>query len=341
MTGADSTSATSTGATPAPTTSGATPTVLTGADDYLFLAGGAHDVQAYFSGALRARPAAVRQFHRNLRDRVRFCRDRGIVFAQVVFPDKVAVLPEQTPFDAQSLFLRDFSQDADVETRLGLLYPVDVLRAQPGVFHRTDTHYAAPGNVALAELLCTRMGPELTRAWRQVVSKQTLTAPQAGFCGDLGQKFEPRVREDTQVLVWPDTGEGGLSMASNGVENANDGVMVLCDNARAATGQTLLIFGDSFYRQMLPILTRLFRTIVFCRSRFFQAEMVAAVAPDVILTGMAERYLGSTRADDARQHFLAVPWAAGRASTPEPGFAALRAKIFDRETLTGSGTSTT
>lgn len=321
--------------------SAAAPAVLTGRDGYLFLSGGAHDVQAYFSGALHARPGAVRQFHRNLRDRVLFCRDRGIVFRQVVFPDKVAVLSDLAPFDAQSLFLRDFSQDPGIEARLGLLYPVETLRAVPGVFHRTDTHYAAPGNIALAELLCEQLGPDLTRAWRQVVSKQKLSAPQARFSGDLGQKFDPRVTEDTQVLLWPDEGAEGLSMASNGVANANDGVIVLCENAQAATDRTLLIFGDSFYRQMLPVLVRLFRRIVFCRSRFFHAEMVAAVAPDVILTGLAERYLGSTRPDDARQHFLAVPWASGRASTPEPGFAELWSKMFDRETLIGSGNSTT
>lgn len=84
---------------------------------------------------------------------------------------------------------------------------------------------------------------------------------------------------------------------------------------------------------LLPELSRDWRQIVFCRTQFFHAEMVAAVAPDDILTGLAERYFASTRPDAERPHFLAYPLMLGRAMAPDPDFPALWDQLIDRRRL--------
>ncbi|ODT60532.1 MULTISPECIES: hypothetical protein [Paracoccus] len=111
------------------------------------------------------------------------------------------------------------------------------------------------------------------------------------------------------------------------------GARPLVVSPNADNDRTLLIFGDSFFRMLLPDLSRYWRRIVFCRTQFFHAEMVAAVAPDDILVGLAERYFASTRPDAERPHFLAYPLMLGRAMAPDPDFPALWDQLIDRRRL--------
>ncbi|MCF7702149.1 hypothetical protein [Loktanella sp. M215] len=83
----------------------------------------------------------------------------------------------------------------------------------------------------------------------------------------------------------------------------------------------MLIFGDSFFRCLLDELIFYWDSIVFVRSSHFHHELVSAVRPAAILTGMAERYIAAQVPDGRRPHFLAFPLAAGRAQSPDPAFA--------------------
>ena len=306
--------------------------VLAGEDGYLFLVKGAHSVLDLCQGTHRATEASVRAFGNNLRTRMDYCARHGIAFRQVVFPEKLVALSELSGMgsDIRSIYERNYS--AHVAGIAGLpndLYPLRLMKGRKDFFLRTDTHYSAGGILALAEHLCASLGLDATDTLRNGQGK--VTHSQAEFVGDLGNKFTPPVSESAVICAPFRTPR--FNMASNGVMRGNDGLMILSETPDSLTDKVLLIFGDSFFRQMLPILTLVFRKIVFCRTRFFQAELVPAVAPDVIFYGQAERYLSGCRLDEDRENFLSYAWANGKPMQPQENFHALWSRIFDRKKL--------
>ena len=109
--------------------------------------------------------------------------------------------------------------------------------------------------------------------------------------------------------------------------------MFLVDSPQSTTDQTLLIFGDSFFRLLVPHLAVHYRRVVLCRSPFFHAELVDAVAPSAILCGMAERYLSECLPDGQRPHFLAIGLLRGKRAAPDAVFAELFGRFIDQRGL--------
>ncbi|WP_386260645.1 methyltransferase domain-containing protein [Sulfitobacter aestuariivivens] len=154
---------------------------------------------------------------------------------------------------------------------------------------------------------------------------------QEDFSGDLGRKFTPPVTEPRERL------RGAVMrkrIGSNGMKGGNNGILILLESPDALTDKTLLIFGDSFFRQLLHHLCFFYRRVIFCRTRFFHYEMVDAFQPDHIFCGVAERYLSDVLPDDERPHFLAYPLVLGRAIEPDPLFPALWQKFVAPGSLT-------
>lgn len=60
---------------------------------------------------------------------------------------------------------------------------------------------------------------------------------------------------------------------------------------------------------------------------------MAAVKPDDVLCGLAERYFASTRPDTERPHFLAYPMMHGRSTAPDAMFATLWDEMIDANAL--------
>lgn len=300
-----------------------------GRDGHLFLSGGAHRTRALYSGELRPSAQSVQSFFANLRARKAFCEARGIAFQQVVFPDKMVALADwlRLPGSFTSAWLRDY-HDAD-PLGASVTYPIARVRGQSDFFPRTDAHYSVDGMLALADEICRPYGDDLIPQITE--DPESLFLHADGVNGDLGRKYHPRIPEPQRQFRPLQT--PGARLRDNGLKHKNSGLMILARNPRPILDQTLLIFGDSYFRQMLPVLQRLFRHVVFCRSRFFHAELVAAVGPDVLWCGMAERYLSECKPDRDRMHFLAMAAAHGAQVDPKPGFDRLWKLMIDREKL--------
>ncbi len=197
---------------------------------------------------------------------------------------------------------------------------------QDACFLRTDTHYSDTGVIAVTHAILHRLDPAAADAYRaEATAALTEGKPVAG---DLGRKFDPPRKEPVTLLppLKP------VTIRTNGLQR-NNGVLSLVDSPEAETGQTLMIFGDSFFRQLLPQLAWRFRRIVFCRSAFFHAELVRAVNPQVIMGGAAERYLAACLPDASRPHFFAIPLIGNRKMQPQDGFAELFQTFFDQSKL--------
>jgi hypothetical protein len=305
--------------------------VLEGSDGYLFLVGGRHHTLSLFTGEKGISRASVQAFHDNIAAREAFCRARGITYSACIFPDKIPALRELLPQAPRisSLYLREYADKAPSADVRQACYPISVLEGRTDRFTRTDTHYSIPGDIAVARHLLERDRPQtldgLDRALAPFLSERN------DFTGDLGRKLSPQRTETTVTL---DVARlPAVEIAGNGVETGNDGLLILHKAPAALTSETLLIFGDSFFRHLMPMLTLVFGKVVFCRTRFFHSEIVDAIAPDVIWTGQAERYLSRCAPDADRPHFLSYPLVRGKTLSPDPGLAALWDEMIDQRKL--------
>ncbi|WP_281824954.1 hypothetical protein [Jannaschia rubra] len=217
--------------------------------------------------------------------------------------------------EIESVFLRDYASGDGSDSRI--VYPIDLLDGEDRCFTKTDTHYSSAGFLAIARCLAETCHPEVADAVGARLEAGMGDA--RPYSGDLGRACVPP-RSETVPRFHPDP---DIVQETNGVESGNDGLLLIQKNAAALTEKTLLIFGDSFFRLMLPYLAPLYRRIIFCRTRFFHDEILAATSPDIVFSGMAERYLSDCRPDGQRDHFLNIPLVLGKRTAPTPGFAAL------------------
>lgn len=303
--------------------------ILEGAEGFLFLVGGAHRVAELMRGERKPTPAEILCFRDNLRARAAYCAARDIDYAMWVFPDKLVALRSLVP-DLAPLASLYQSSYADSVAGLPVHYPLAALEGQAACFTRGDTHYSPSGEIEIVALILDSVLPGTGQTFRDQ-ALAGLTVP-VHVKGDLARKLERPLKE----AVLKPAPVPSLLRASNGLRG-NEGLMEILENDQAATSKTLLIFGDSFFRAILHHLAWAFRRIVYCRTRYFHAELVAAVRPDVIFNGAAERYLSTQAEDGARPHFLSYPLLYGRLMKPDAGFETLFARAVERGGLLRGG----
>ncbi|MBY5935540.1 hypothetical protein KUV51_21205 [Tateyamaria omphalii] len=305
------------------------PDIFVTDDRMMVLTGGDHSVLDYCQGRAAPGPDDIARFFKAIDQRTAWATRRGIPYGYWVFPDKVIALgPKLARLGpVASLFETHYRGAPAWKDNLPVHYPLDLVADQGDAFPRTDTHYSNRGLVTLTSAILDSLTPGQGAAFR--TAADSARWGEKKLAGDLGVKFEPPVRERVEVLRLPIE----ASVLNNGLSR-NNGVMSLVECPQAQTDKTLLIFGDSFFRQMLPLLAWQFRRIVFCRTQFFHYELVEAVAPDVILQGTAERYLAGYAGDAGRPHFLSYPFIRDNPMTPHKGFGARFAAWFDQSKLT-------
>ncbi len=281
--------------------------VLIGRDGDLFLAGGTHEIVEFILG--RELPARTTQLlHDNIVRRQMLSQHYNSEFLQLVAPEKYMVQSENFPVPQPGHFASAYLAKRFDD----LVYPVAELRAAKGgrAYSQTDSHWSLHGLIAIAGLVARRAGLNATSvdAVLEPVAA-SIKADGGSFVGDLGRKLsvqqgEPRLRFDT--VFNHKTYENG--MGHDFKKPINDGRLIVIESPDSATEQTLLIFGDSYIFHALNLLALFFRKIVFCRSRFFHEEIVMMVRPNLIISQMAERYMGSVASDMAAPPFMLVPY---------------------------------
>jgi hypothetical protein len=127
---------------------------------------------------------------------------------------------------------------------------------------------------------------------------------QGAWSGDLGSKLDPQ-REETKVsLKLPQH----IKLFNNQIIKANDGICdIYINRNRIANSPRALVFGDSFGRGLVPMMTRIFGMVLFCRSRYIHDEIVLGFKPHLVISQNAERYLSRVSHDDERPPFLLYP----------------------------------
>ncbi|TKW68430.1 MAG: hypothetical protein DI616_00010 [Paracoccus denitrificans] len=287
----------------------------------LVLTGGRHRVRELFAGESPPPKASVKTFWENHLARTTWCNDRSIKYLFTIFPDKIVPYSSLLLDDAiASIYLRYYRSTAST-------YPLPLyLDVSADDYMKTDTHLSTAGVISSIEQIVLRLGGQLRDFREDVLSRSVV---RSNFAGDLGLKFSPQIDEEA-IIIRP---SAGLRYETNGMTSGNDGTIDIVYNENAKSVKTVLMFGDSFFRQLMKELSYFYSRVICIRSRYFHYESVEAFMPDIILAGCAERYFSRVPSDDERPHFLSYPLELGRAISPSEGFAELWKESLNRKHL--------
>lgn len=288
--------------------------VLFGRNGELFLAGGAHSILKFMRGA-EISATGTRLLHDNLVRRRVLSAQYGARFLHLIAPEKYVVYPQNLPLVQAGFMAQAYLKAGHTDA----IYPIETLRnpRRGRSYPLTDTHWTPHGILAIVEMLALRCGmpAETVEAIGQKVSDE-IREDGTIFYGDLGRKIEPKQGEP---LLRFGT-EFHCRVHENGMGHdftspINDGRMVVIEAEQACSDQVLLLFGDSYLYHALELMALFFRRIVFTRTRFFHEELVQMVRPDVVISQMAERYMGSVTSDEVAPPFFMIPYLLNRPLT--------------------------
>lgn len=274
--------------------------VIIGKNDYLYLAQGSQRVLDYITGKKNIKPDSILSFIFNIKNRSNICRLSNIKYKHFVMPDKQSGAPQYFPIKNYKLLGSEYKQHCDFE------YPLDLIRGfGPNFYFKTDTHFSVYGEI-LISLHIASFFLEVKNEYKAELL--SATSIKGTVCGDLGKKLKEKPTEDKLCIdhTWE------FDYFSNQITAGNDGMIELYMSRSPRAKGRLLVFGDSFIKVCLHVLTFFFKEILFCRTRFFHPEIVVANRPDYIITQNVERYLGHVLSDSHAGNFILTPMLKGR-----------------------------
>jgi hypothetical protein len=263
--------------------------VVEGLEGRLFLANDANRVLDQHSGRLRFGEDQLRQWLVLLETRTAWLERRGSRHFFLVAPNAHSVYPDKLPPDVPSAPERPVHQLLghlrDHESYVRIVYPLEALVASDElVYPKTGTHWSELG----ASVACQALVEEIRR--EVPVDGPTPDAFEftaLAFNGDLGSKMTPP-RTSTFVRADARSPRARL-VADNRVRN--NGRRVVYERDDADTGPQCLVYGDSFAIRVLPFLAESVGRLTFVHMPNLDFDLVRALAPDVVVKVMNERFL--------------------------------------------------
>ena len=275
--------------------------VVIGLEDVLFLSDGGHSVFDYAMSRRKVSDASRENFSENILRRQSVCNASKRQFLQIIVPDKQSVmdrfLEENVRVRLGELFLSDSGPQSSV------LYPLDLLKSMKAhPYLKTDTHLSNEATIRLTSWIVGKLQDPLPLLGEgHLLDGLSLEAEY--YVGDLGSKLIPPRGEKRHPFVgsWP------TLWIHNQFRDGNNGIVDIRVSPRAESSKRLLLFGDSFGRDIAWFLSFFYSEVIFCRTPFFHDDLVSQISPDIVVCECAERYLDNVRSDEERPIFLLYP----------------------------------
>ena len=266
---------------------------VVGREGWLFLGGGSNSVLDQYRGAFALPDGWAERWAEAVELRRGQAAELGAAYAGVVVPDKLAVLVERFP-DVLAAAGGTPAAQLTGDPTLGLIYPVDELRAvEGGAYLRTDTHLTYAGNAALAQTVLDVLGLAVD------VSGPPPDPARYASSGDLGARFDPPVVE---IIAAASTFGAATLVEDNHAEvtavGGHLGSRRVLRNPLAPDPRTAVIFGDSYafpaphYQGLAWFLAQSFREVHSLWVPFgWDRRYVEDVAAQVVVCQLAERFV--------------------------------------------------
>ena len=290
--------------------------VMFGHDGYLFLLDGGHHVFDLLLGLHKVSDISFANFATNIARRADICERAGAKYLHVIYPDKQSVMVDEFPVEGP-FCLTDIYLEKLPEVRPHVFYLRGALRnASLPAFMRTDTHLTESGNIVAAGAIVEQLvGQDQSEHVNRLLASPDWH--EIDWSGDLGSRFQPPLSERRRLLrkTWPH------KWFHNDLQGGNNGIVDLLFSPGAVHDRRILIYGDSFSRDLSSILSYFFREVVFLRTQFFHPDMLHQIQPDLVITSNVERYLSFCESDDRRASFFMFPHLGGNPYAPPKEFA--------------------
>lgn len=265
-----------------------------------FLIGGNHSVLKFVTRELQPTIESYKNFYDNILARAELSASFGAPYQHVIFPDKQSVLRDEFPIPNICRLADEYILNPSAPSSLSnhILYPADHLASiKHPAYLKLDTHLSDHGSLKVFALILERLGINLPEIVQYIGTRITTNK---ATCGDLGIKFNPPLKQVSTHLN-PDWAYKNHCSQSG----YNNGQVDIYTAHSAPIAGRILIFGDSFFRLMLPFFSKVFQETIFLRSPFLHREMIEFIKPNYVLTGNSERYLANVTSDsDASPFFL-------------------------------------
>ncbi|MBI1683292.1 alginate O-acetyltransferase AlgX-related protein [Caulobacter hibisci] len=292
--------------------------VTQGEDGWLFLTGGSNSVMRYFEDPEHFPHEKVRAWVDLIRSRAERAAGLGIRYHHLAPPEKLSVYPEFFP---KPLSIPDGAPGARLAAALANephhhwwrlsfinLLPYFELQKQFAhkLYFKTDTHWTFEGAFAAYQLLCHHLNAEARLDLLQrPVSEASLVL-------DLGGKFDPPISELFSMRdVQKDSVRHSVNdlvafKEASGQENhvgMHIGSSVVFRNDKPDVDpRRVILFGDSFseYRphMLTGLLAETFAEVHFVWSSQVDWKYVENVAPHILVTELAERFMTYVPSDE-------------------------------------------
>lgn len=299
--------------------------VLIGKDRWLYLWQGSHFQFDHLTGKKTPHPKAVSTFVGNLRSRMDLCSKAGVLYAHVIFPSKPVMMPEHLPVNLQgevgSLYERSYQGACTTEVASHIIYPRKVLnlsKSKGSIFFRDDTHMTSFGYLSVMRETFGRLGlPHrfedylVTEAIRHRGDLSKMLTRSEAIDAEI---FRPHLRSETVL--------DNLAFLPG-----NSGNIVVAHNPSSASPKRLLLFGDSFLKGCILLLSSFFRDILYVRSDVFHPDLIYLFSPSVVISSSAERYMASIRPDTAAESIILRTYGSEHYHPPKEFVSALRAQL--------------
>lgn len=264
--------------------------VASGREGWLYLRRDSNDILGQQTGRVKFGSAQLGEWRRVLENRVAASERLGVAWSCLVAADKESVYPEYLPEGVTPAARRPVHEFLDVAREVGapVGYALDRLlpaKAECELYARTDTHWNYRGAYIAYRAFCedlSRQGVDL-----DVVEEDELEWIDATVEGDLGSKVLPEPQVGPTIRVGLKRPPRGRLVSDNEVPNHGRVLRFEQENS----GQTCVIFGESFANHLLPFLKETFQRVVFVHTSMFVAEVIERERARVVLSLPLERFL--------------------------------------------------
>jgi alginate O-acetyltransferase complex protein AlgJ len=270
--------------------------VVRGKNDWLFLDYDSNEVMMQQRGELLFSDEQLEEWARLLEHRMNWLGGQQIAYRFLIAPNPHSVYPDMLPFELAPDTLRPVTQLLQFLTGSVpaecIVYPLESLvtnRSRP-VYTQTNTHWTDLGAFVAYEALMDDIG-DYIEARR--ISAADLVFSEELKAGDLGHKVNPI---EASVHVWATVPKPAARMVrDNRVFLNGHRIDYECPSAG---GATVLVLGDSFSHAMLPFLAETFGRLTFAHLSALDRELVAEVAPQLVVSVMNERFMIRVPSDE-------------------------------------------
>jgi hypothetical protein len=213
----------------------------------------------------------------------------------LIVPEKVAVFPEHVGRPMVPVGPRPVEQ-LMAATPHAIHYPRDALRAQPDSFLRTDAHLSLEGTLILHREVLALLGIEHD-------PRDGLEIAPRFIYGELGLHLRPQVGEIVDDVV---NGRATWEHHAPRPGEKPNRERQVAHHPGAPRAERVMVFGDSHAfagSQGLPrlatTLAETFAEVQYAWAPFgWDSELVAELAPDIVIVECAERYLSKVPPGD-------------------------------------------